>query len=290
MRISSNGMRKCAPSEKPTSSTRDWLCTVIDCGRRCAGLQTCHQKLLVVRRWIISRSSVGSLASIAGFARGGSRSRCAAAQTGAGKARVPVEARDHMPVQVRHHVAERGEVDLGRRQRVAQALLDHGDGFHAQRAVFGDEIGPFGHMVFPDHAIEGRKARFLRVDHAQFRRLEDQPAAGLVAQAGSPRTRAAVTPAPARCRPGWPRATYSGIQFVAEDRVGHLDHDVVGFEQAVVQVVAVAAQALQAARAGGEDLDVALGAAPRRCRAARPRPCAAPLPCGSAPASRCRAA
>jgi len=32
MRISSNGMRNCAPSEKATSSTRDWPCTVIDCG------------------------------------------------------------------------------------------------------------------------------------------------------------------------------------------------------------------------------------------------------------------
>src|SRR5664280_814534 len=54
---------------------------------------------------------------------------------------------------------------------------------------------------------------------------------------------------------------------VAEDAVGHLDDDVVGFEQAGRQVALVALQALQAARARGQDLQVCLGRALlRACR------------------------
>src|ERR1700712_855723 len=53
------------------------------------------------------------------------------------------------------------------------------------------------------------------------------------------------------------RSDVLGHPVCAQDEIGHLDHDVVGFEQAVVQVVAVAAQALQAARAAGQNLDVA---------------------------------
>lgn len=45
-----------------------------------------------------------------------------------------------------------------------------------------------------------------------------------------------------------------GQPVLAQDLLGHLDHDVVGFEQAGLQVVAVAGDALQAARAAREDL------------------------------------
>src|ERR1019366_6085993 len=46
---------------------------------------------------------------------------------------------------------------------------------------------------------------------------------------------------------------------LAEDAVSHLDDDVIGLEQAAGKVALVALQALQAARAGCEDLQVALG-------------------------------
>ena len=63
-----------------------------------------------------------------------------------------------------------------------------------------------------------------------------------------------------------------------------LDHDVVGLR---ARVVLEPRQALQARRARGQHLDLARRS---RRRAACPRPCAFPLPCGSAPGSKCPAA
>src|SRR5256885_11790940 len=53
---------------------------------------------------------------------------------------VPVKARNHMPVQVRHHVAQRRQVDLGRSKALTQDALDNDHGIHAVLAVGGVQV------------------------------------------------------------------------------------------------------------------------------------------------------
>ena len=94
-------------------------------------------------------------------------------------------------------------------------------------------------------------------------------------------SRTRLTRAPARCRPRCALRHVLGHPVLAEHVARDLDDDVVGLRAGVV---VEARQPLQARRARRQDLDLARRS---RRRAACPRPCASPLPCGSAPASRC---
>src|SRR3990167_9493636 len=118
------------------------------------------------------------------------------------------QARDHMPVQVRHHVTERSEVDLGGQDVLAQHLLHHGDGIHAMQARAGVKVGELCHMGIPDHPVERRKARLVGTDHAQLLAAPDQMATvGVAQRAGCRHTRTRSIP------PWLARCTYSGSQF-----------------------------------------------------------------------------
>ena len=56
-----------------------------------------------------------------------------------------------------HHVAERGEVDLVRRGKGAQRRLDGENDVHGMTAIIGVEVGHFGNMIAPDDAAKSRE-------------------------------------------------------------------------------------------------------------------------------------
>ena len=99
------------------------------------------------------------------------------APDGIRKMAVPVEAGDHMPMQMRHPVAQRGEIDFGGRELLAQDLLHQHHGLHAVLALTGREVGEFRHMRVPDHAVERRMTRLVGMDHAQASAAPDEPPA-----------------------------------------------------------------------------------------------------------------
>ncbi len=126
---------------------------------------------------------------------------------GGGKVAVPVVAGNDVPVQVRHDVAQRGQVDLAGLQLPAQHLFGQRHGVHAVLALGGGEVGKLGHMRVPDDAVEGGKARLVGADEAQVLALPDQLAARLVAQHAGHSSTFSMPPLLARC-------TNSGIQFL----------------------------------------------------------------------------
>jgi hypothetical protein len=72
------------------------------------------------------------------------------------KVRVVREARDHVPVHVRHHVAEAGQVDLVRLHHAAHRALHCVHDAHQMCPLGLAEIGELGHVRAPDHAAEAR--------------------------------------------------------------------------------------------------------------------------------------
>jgi hypothetical protein len=96
--------------------------------------------------------------------------------------RIVGKARNHMPVQVRDHVAEAGEIDLVRPQQLAQGLFDAEHHGHAVGAVGGGEVAHFLHVRIPDHAAEAGIAGLVDVDHPAMAVLPQQGAAGGPAQ------------------------------------------------------------------------------------------------------------
>jgi hypothetical protein len=56
------------------------------------------------------------------------------------KMAVPIEARNHMSVQVRNHVAQRGQVDLVGLKLLAQSLFHHHHRLHADLALLGRQV------------------------------------------------------------------------------------------------------------------------------------------------------
>jgi hypothetical protein len=121
---------------------------------------------------------------------------------------VPVKARNHMPVQVRHHVAQRCNVDLGGLQILAQGLFNLCHHIHAMRSLRGVQVGKLGHMGVPDHAVKGGKTRLVGTDDAQPCTAPDERPAIFTAQ------RAVVCHTSTRSMPPLlARCTYSGSQF-----------------------------------------------------------------------------
>ncbi|MPM57607.1 hypothetical protein SDC9_104429 [bioreactor metagenome] len=115
-----------------------------------------------------------------------------------------------MPMQVRHHVAKRRQIDLGGRKHVTHRALHNGHRLHAQVAIRIGEVGQLGHVRIPDHAVEGRKASLFRADQAQLVATPDERAAVLLAQNTGRRRRHTSTRS---IPPSLARLTYSGIQF-----------------------------------------------------------------------------
>jgi hypothetical protein len=80
---------------------------------------------------------------------------------------VVLPASNHVPVQVRHHVAETAQIDLLGLRDFAHAALDLPHHMHQMLAVGVVQVGHFSRVTVPDHAQEGRMIGIARVDHTQ---------------------------------------------------------------------------------------------------------------------------
>ncbi|MNN73117.1 hypothetical protein D3C81_1892080 [compost metagenome] len=117
-------------------------------------------------------------------------------------------------MQVRHHVAQRRQIDLGGLQLLAQHALHGRHHLHAQHAFGRRQIGELRHMIGPDHTVERRETRLLGADDAQARALPHQHAArGGAQRAGGIVKRLRVHTSTRSIPPSLARCTYSGIQF-----------------------------------------------------------------------------
>ena len=70
------------------------------------------------------------------------------------KMRIMLEARDHVPVQVRSHVAQAREIDFVRVKHFAQRRLDGQNDAHAMLLRGGWKVGHLLDMRIPDHAAK----------------------------------------------------------------------------------------------------------------------------------------
>jgi hypothetical protein len=136
---------------------------------------------------ISSCSTAASLSSTA-CKRTGSAGRWGWAHTAPGKVAVPGEAADHVPVQVRHRIAQRSQVDLVRLQVAQQGLLHADQHVHALGPLGGRQVGELPDVRLPHQPVEGREAGLLRMDDAPARRLHHHPAAGRVAEGAAGHT------------------------------------------------------------------------------------------------------
>ena len=152
---------------------------------------------------------------------------------------IPVKAGDHMPVQMRHHVSQRRKVDLGRLQMGTQGLLHFTHYGRAQRSIWHTEVRELSHVRRLDDPVKSRKARLVGADHPEFLALKHQSTAKRNAQRAS-------------CifhtlhQHTFNTTIISELDIIRQPLLtqnlpGHLDHDVVRFEQATFQVLAKAA-------------------------------------------------
>jgi len=89
--------------------------------------------------------------------------------------------RYHMPVHVRHLVAQAREVDFLRCHDPANYALDRGHNLHQMPLLRCIQIRKLGDMGAPDHPAKTRVIGFLRSDHAQPPIAPQQLAAGFFA-------------------------------------------------------------------------------------------------------------
>ncbi len=85
-------------------------------------------------------------------------------------------ARNDVPVQMGHQVSQAREVDLVRREQIAQAVFDAGDDSHQMSPRRVVEVGELGNVGIPDDAAETRE---LGVGHVQHAALGIGPHDGL---------------------------------------------------------------------------------------------------------------
>jgi hypothetical protein len=162
-----------------------------------------------------------------------------------------VQGRDHRAGELgrRHHRRPRDQAGAHQRQRLAVRRTHVGVGAGAARRAV--------RLPDPPEGADGRRGQ-LRRGLQPLRPGAAAAAAGadggLEAEGGGG---VGLTAARARCRPYSPRRTYSRHPVLAEHVAGDLDHDVVGVH---VRVVGVALEALQAGRAGRQDLHLAVEA------------------------------
>src|SRR6185295_8135156 len=150
-RRNSYGRRKVLPSSKAISSTRDFWCSLISVGTALMGRKSeggndspCQH---VIRHRLARR-------------RGPSRRR----PDRIGKVRIVGEARDHVPVHMRHDVSQACKVDLVGPVELAQRRLAGEHRLH-QPVTFG-EVGHFLDVAIDDHAQETRIALHGGPHHA----------------------------------------------------------------------------------------------------------------------------
>jgi hypothetical protein len=80
--------------------------------------------------------------------------------------RVVAEARDHMPVQVRHDIAERGEVDLVGRHHFTQRGFAGEHHLHQCLPLGDRQVGHFPDVGIEDDAQKTRVVRLVGAHHA----------------------------------------------------------------------------------------------------------------------------
>lgn len=96
--------------------------------------------------------------------------------------RIVAEAGNQMPVQMRHHIAEAGQVDFLGLHHFTQRGFDLTHGAHQGRPVFYRQIGHFLDVCIPDHAAEARVIGICNQYDAQLLIAEQDFAAGFFAQ------------------------------------------------------------------------------------------------------------
>ncbi|GAB3263895.1 hypothetical protein GCM10027296_39750 [Chitinimonas naiadis] len=87
-----------------------------------------------------------------------------------------------MPVQMWHHIAQAGEIDLVGLQLVTQDFFHGPDGVHQCRAFLKGKLGHFRMVLIEDDAAKARIAGLIHQYHAVEGGLPQQLAAVAVAQ------------------------------------------------------------------------------------------------------------
>ena len=99
--------------------------------------------------------------------------------------RIAGESRYHVPVQMRHDVAETGEIDFFRRKQIAQQSFDRIDDTHQPRSIGFGQIRHFPGVGLQDHAAESGVIGIAREHHAREAVVPEHFATSLRAQRAS---------------------------------------------------------------------------------------------------------
>ena len=112
-------------------------------------------------------------------------------------------------MQMRHHVAEAGQIDLVRRKKLAHHRLDGENDGHQVVPLRRVEIAHFAAMRVPDHPTETRVIRIFDADDPAGGTLPKNRATGRGAQLArqgwanhieAPETVSSITPAREYCK------------------------------------------------------------------------------------------
>ncbi len=110
-------------------------------------------------KWLIFQGSTQAVCQ-AGFAMVGTAALWAG-PNGAGEMGIVGKAWNHMPMQMRHHIAQAGQVDLVRLHDCADGYFSTDYPVEQVCPVGWSEIAHFTHMLFPDDAAETGIAGFF---------------------------------------------------------------------------------------------------------------------------------
>ena len=91
-------------------------------------------------------------------------------------------ARNDMPMQMRGHVAEAGEIDLVRMHHLSYRRFDGKYGCHEMPSFGSGQIGHLFDMLLPDHKAEAGVVGIRNQHHTTSFILPEQCAANLIAQ------------------------------------------------------------------------------------------------------------
>lgn len=94
-------------------------------------------------------------------------------------------ARNDMPMQMRGHIAEAGEIDLVRMYHLSYRRLDGKYGRHDMPLFGSGQIGHFFDVLFPDHTAEAGVVGIRNQHHTASFILPEQCAANPIAQLAS---------------------------------------------------------------------------------------------------------
>ena len=99
--------------------------------------------------------------------------------------RIVGKSRDDVPVQMRHNIAETGEIDFFRRKQLAQQSLDNIDDAHQPCAIRLGEVRHFLRVVIEDDPAESGVIGIAREHHAPKAVVPEHFATSLRAQRAS---------------------------------------------------------------------------------------------------------